>query len=105
MRIYCRGFCDMLIEHMKKGHSFKTFSASIQYPEELVNSWLITKPDFAQAKAIGEIARLQTLETLLLSKMISLDVFQHLTKQIESDVDVDSFDDNVLIQAKERFAK
>jgi hypothetical protein len=42
-----------------------------------------------------------------MSKQISLDVFQYLISNEESDIEIalPGFDENVLIQAKERFGK
>lgn len=101
------GFCDMLKAHMKLGNSFRTFAATIDYPPEVVDSWLETYPQFALTKRIGEVARRKSLEDLLLTKQISLDIFKHLLDNEDAEMDaiVEQFDDAVLIQAKERFLK
>ena len=105
--MYMRGFCDLLLAHMEAGHSFGTFHATLRYPSDIVAQWLIDKPDFQEAKRIAESLRRKTLETLLMSKQISLDVFQYLISNEESDIEIalPGFDENVLIQAKERFGK
>lgn len=104
---YMGHFCELLKKHMASGLSFKTFASVIGYPPSIVNEWLVTKPEFAHTKTIGEIARIKTLEELLLVKQISLDIFKHLTEDSEAEFDgiVDGFEDSVLIQAKERFGK
>lgn len=103
---YMRAFDEMLVEHMKKGHSFDTFHATLRYPKSVVDAWLVEKPGFAQSYALGKSLRKKLLEEMLLCGEMKLDVFKHL---IETEQDIDdasvSFDDDVLIQAKERFAK
>lgn len=105
--MYMRGFDDKLIEHMGKGHSFETFPATIRYPPAIVKEWLNTKTSFVEAKRIGEINRIKTLESLLLNKMINLETFRFLSETEDSEIDnaISNFDENILIQAKERFAK
>ena len=100
-------FCDLLIQHMEKGYSFDTFSASLKYPPDVVKEWLVTKPSFAQARKMGEVARKKFLETLLLADEIDLKTFQHLTETPESEMDtaVEQFDTDTLIQARERFSR
>lgn len=102
---YMGHFCELLKKHMASGLSFKTFCSTIGYPPEVVNEWLGSKPDFADTKRIGDIARIKTLEELLLVKQIPLDVFKYLTENEDSAMDsvIDQFDDSVLIQARERF--
>jgi hypothetical protein len=103
--LYMGGFCDLLIKHMEKGHSYDSFPATIKYPKEVVDSWLATKPSFAEAKSMGETARLKMLEDMLFTKCIDLKTFQHLTASQSSDIDIEQFDDSTLIQARERFVK
>ena len=105
--IYMRGFCDLLIKHMADGYSFETFASTLKYPAADVTSWLTDKPEFLAALAIGKMQRKKTLETLLMGKQISLETFIYLTKDDEKEISdvVSNFDENVLIQARERFKK
>ena len=80
-------FDKMLQEHMEKGFSYDTFYATINVPKESVDAWLAV-PSFAHAKEMGEGLRRKALESLLLSKLITLDVFEHLTKQEAADDDM-----------------
>ena len=107
MNIYMRGFCDLLLKHMENGHSFDTFHATLRYPKTVVNQWLVDKPEFADAKHIGESLRIKTLESLLITKQINLETFEYLTKHNETDIEtaLPGFDENILIQARERFGK
>jgi hypothetical protein len=102
-----RGFETLLVEHMERGHSFETFSATLRYPAAVVNEWLMLKPDFIEAKRQGELMRKKTLESLLMTKQINLEIFQFLTSCEDSDIEtaLPNFNEDVLIQAKERFRK
>lgn len=104
---YMGYFCKLLVEHMAKGNSFDSFACTLNYPPHIVRSWLDKKTAFAEARSIGENARLKCLEDMLLTKVINLETFKHLTQNEESEIDsaVSSFNDDVLIQARERFAK
>ena len=104
---YMGYFATLLIEHMQKGNSFDSFSSTLKYPKHVVDGWLHSKPSFAEARGIGENARLKCLEDMLLMREINLETFKYLTENEESEIDsaVSSFNDDVLIQAKERFKK
>lgn len=104
---YMRHFCDLLIEHMERGHSFDSFSASIRYPHDIVAGWLETKETFREAKRIGEKCRLKALEQLLFAKQINLETYQFLKDNEDSEIEdnVHNFDESVLVQAQGRFQK
>lgn len=104
---YMTYFCTLLIEHMERGFSFDTFHGTLRYPKHVVDSWLVEKPTFIEAKGIADNARRKTLEAMLFSKEISLETFKYLTENEESEIEraSASFDDKTLIQARERFAK
>ncbi len=55
-------YCDMLIEHMKKGSSFSSFNAVIRVPMATLHHWLKIVPEFAQAKEFGEAEYLLLME-------------------------------------------
>jgi hypothetical protein len=99
---YYKAFDSQLKEHMGKGYSFSTFHATLGVAKSDVEGWLASQESFAYAKEIGEGLRRKALEGLLLSKLISLDVFKHLT-ETEAE-DMESFDDIVIEQARDRFA-
>lgn len=95
---YYRAFDKMLTEHMEKGNSYATFYATIGVSKADVDSWL-SEPSFAFAKEIGEGLRRKTLESLLLGKLITLDVFEHLIAESEEP----EMDDEVILHASKKF--
>jgi hypothetical protein len=95
---YYRAFDKMLTEHMEKGNSYATFYATIGVSKADVDSWL-SEPSFAFAKEIGEGLRRKTLESLLLGKLITLDVFEHLVAESEEP----EMGDDIILQARKRF--
>lgn len=97
---YYRAFADQLKEHMRAGYSYDTFFATIEVPRDVVDGWLETELDFAAAKHLGEGLRKQTLQRLLLSKAITLDVYESLTQDTEGA----ELDDELIEQARARFA-
>lgn len=104
---YMAEFAKMLVEHMEKGFSFDTFPAVIRYPKHVIDNWLINKPSFAEAKSLGENARTKTLQAMLLTKEINLETYKFLTENADNVLEnaIQDFDENILIQARERFGK
>jgi hypothetical protein len=47
-------FCQMLVDHMKQGFSFKSFGAIIDVCETTITSWASTHDDFLAAKTKGK---------------------------------------------------
>lgn len=57
-------YCDQLIAHMAKGHSFSSFGAVINVSRTSLFTWAKQNEDFAVAKKIGEDNRLLMLERI-----------------------------------------
>jgi len=57
-------FCDLLIDHMKAGHSFDTFSVKVQVAPGTLHNWVNNYEDFANAKKVGEKHRQFLLEKI-----------------------------------------
>lgn len=52
-------YCQMLIEHMKRGDCFTTFAATIDTTFQTTYSWLGKYPEFLEAKKKGEVLLLK----------------------------------------------
>lgn len=69
-------FCQMLIQHMAKGHSFESFGGveSVWVGRSTLYEWADKYPEFANAREIGKMARLNQQETqlMLMSRGIEL---------------------------------
>lgn len=46
-------YCEMLIEHMKQGYSFDSFTGVIGKCRKTLYNWVDTHPDFKEAKEIA----------------------------------------------------
>jgi transposase len=46
-------YCQMLIDHMSEGYSFKSFAARVYCNEDTVAEWAKVHKDFSDAKTIG----------------------------------------------------
>jgi hypothetical protein len=57
-------YCQMLIEHMKKGFSFKSFAADVDCHYDTLYAWKEAHPDFSEAKKIGEAKSLKHWEQI-----------------------------------------
>jgi len=51
---YKKEYCQMLIEHMAQGYSFKSFAGVITTDEVTIQRWANQYPDFRTAKMIGK---------------------------------------------------
>lgn len=51
---YREHFPALLKNHLETGYSFRTFAAVVDVNPTTVKYWLETKPEFAEAKEIGE---------------------------------------------------
>lgn len=65
--LYRPEYCDMVIEHMAKGHSLTGFAGVIQVNLDTVYEWQTKHPEFSEAVHIGRSARVNALERKLLS--------------------------------------
>jgi len=96
---YKKDFCQELIKHMSKGHSFSTFSVIAGVTRTTLYDWVSKYPDFAKAKEIGEESAKKFLETRLMAKIAGQDLSNN-------GVDTRRIDTTALIFAlKTRFYK
>ena len=63
--LYKDEYPQMLIDHMKKGFSFRSFAGVIEVNFDTIYRWLEEYPDFYDAKTIGECSQLNYDEKLL----------------------------------------
>lgn len=73
---YQEKYCQMLIDHMAKGHSFESFAGveGVWVSRKTLYDWANANPDFAIAREIGQAKRMQQQEAqlLLMSRGIEL---------------------------------
>jgi DNA-binding XRE family transcriptional regulator len=50
---YNEEYCEMLIEHMKKGLSFESFAGVVGVANQTIYNWEKEFPEFLEAKRIG----------------------------------------------------
>ena len=60
-------YCEMLIDHMAKGGTFKSFGADIRTPEATLYNWLKQNPKFLESKRIGEVCSAKYYENMGIS--------------------------------------
>lgn len=60
--LYRPEYCDMVIEHMGKGHSLTAFAGLIRVNVDTIYEWQARRPDFSEAVTIGRAARVNALE-------------------------------------------
>jgi hypothetical protein len=63
---YREEFCDMLIEHMKKGLSYESFASDAGVCFDTLYEWEKVHSNFSDSKKRGNSFRMKTVETLLL---------------------------------------
>ena len=51
---YSPDYCEMLISHMEDGGDFRSFAGSIRIHHSTLYDWLKIRPEFAEAKKLGE---------------------------------------------------
>lgn len=61
-------YCEMLIEHMAKGHSFESFGGVVLCGVRTLYDWAERFPEFAEAKAIAQMCGLLDIEKDLYGK-------------------------------------
>lgn len=66
--LYKPEFCQMLIDHMAQGFSFRSFGAVVECGRSTLYDWVNEYEDFKNAKKIGEEKALQYYENLLKRK-------------------------------------
>lgn len=62
-------YCELLIDHMKEGHSFTSFAAIAQCSESTLHEWVKTFPEFLQSKKEAETHGYKALEDIGLELM------------------------------------
>lgn len=48
-------YCEMLIEHMSEGYSFKSFGGIVSVVEDTLNEWVKVHKEFSVSKNIGNL--------------------------------------------------
>lgn len=61
-------YCQMLIDHMAEGYSFRSFGAVVECGRQTLYEWVNRVPEFKAAKRIGEEKGLMYYENLLKQK-------------------------------------
>jgi len=59
-------YCQMVIEHMRQGHSLTSFAGSIEVSKDAVYDWIRTHAEFSHAVARARSCRVTALEAKLL---------------------------------------
>ena len=80
---YKKEFCQMLIDHMKKGFSFRTFTTVIGISRTSLYRWVDTYPEFKAAKEIAEDYALSFYEQRMAVKASGQDVKGIDSKKID----------------------
>jgi hypothetical protein len=60
-------YCERVKEHMAKGKSLTAFAGSIDQSKDTVYEWIATHPEFSDAVTRARAARVDALETRMLS--------------------------------------
>lgn len=63
---YKKKYCQMLYEHMAKGHSFRSFAHIVKVDYSTIYQWEKSNPEFSHARKMGESADLELLESVAL---------------------------------------
>ena len=63
--LYKPEYCEMLISHMEKGFSFRSFAGIVRVNFDTVYEWEKVHPAFSDAKKTGEALQLVYDERLL----------------------------------------
>lgn len=61
-------YCKKLIDHMRQGHSLKSFYGRYSIPKRLVDKWIEEVPEFQEAMEIAESNNLYALEEMALGQ-------------------------------------
>lgn len=62
-------FCEQLVEHMSKGHSFESFASTINVNRDSLYEWVKNHTDFSDAKKRAVDKNLEFMEGLGLQAM------------------------------------
>ena len=69
--LYKSSYCDLLIEHMSQGNSFRSFGAIVNVSRDCLYKWTSRYPEFAEAKGVALCKNLLYLENLAINNMHS----------------------------------
>lgn len=69
--LYTKEHCEMLIEHMRNGLSFKSFAGVAGVQRSTLYNWLDANPEFKEAKEIGEDLSLLFWEKMGIDNIIN----------------------------------
>ena len=64
---YRQEYCELVKKHMATGKSLTAFAGSIGHSKECIYEWIATHADFADAVTRARAARVDALETRMLS--------------------------------------
>lgn len=64
---YKDSFCEDLVNHMAEGYSFKSFAGLKKVTVQCLEKWVKDKPDFEEAKKLGEAASLLRWEKICIA--------------------------------------
>ena len=72
--MYREEFCNQLIDHMRQGGSFTTFTTIAKVNRDTLYKWLDKYPEFKEAKKIAEDEALKFFEKILAAKISGVDI-------------------------------
>jgi hypothetical protein len=61
---YKKEYCELLVQHMKKGLSFETFAVRLDVTRSILYDWLKRHPEFVEAKEKGTLASMLAWEQI-----------------------------------------
>lgn len=62
-------YCQMLIDYMAQGFSFKSFGSIPEVSEDTLHEWCKVYPDFSESKKIGKVKQANMLESIGIQAM------------------------------------
>ena len=77
-------YCQMLIDHMKKGLSYQTFGGTIGAGRSTIYDWEKVFPEFKEAKQIALMKAQEFFEQRLIIKISGQDVKGIAKKEIDT---------------------
>ena len=80
---YKKEYCQMLIEHMKQGYSFTTFSSIAKVSRKTLYEWVEQYEEFKEAKTIASDLAKMFFESRLIAKLAGQEIKGIDTKKID----------------------
>lgn len=62
-------YCDLLVDHMARGHSFESFGSVVNKSRKTLYKWVDKFETFSEAKEIGTLKSLEFFEKLGMAAM------------------------------------